>query len=76
MQQVARLEGLAICPEAAVCFDALQTLIENQKVRADETVVIFNTGAAQKYPQLFEPTCPVIRSIEEFEVAIGTASDV
>jgi threonine synthase len=76
MQQVARLEGLAICPEAAVCFDALQTLIENQQVRADETVVIFNTAAAQKYPQLFETTCPVIRSIEEFEVAIGTASDV
>jgi threonine synthase len=76
MQQVARLEGVAICPEAAVCFDALQTLIENQQVRADETVVIFNTGAAQKYPQLFEPTCPVIRSIEEVEVAIGTASDV
>jgi len=76
MQQVARLEGLAICPEAAVCFDALQTLIENQKVRSDETVVIFNTGAAQKYPQLFETTCPVIRSIEEVEVAIGTASDV
>ena len=44
-------EGIALCPEAAVCLSALQTLRREGKIQPTERVVIFNTGAAQKYPE-------------------------
>jgi threonine synthase len=52
MQRVARQEGIAICPETAVCFDVLQQLRADGRVRPDDVAVVFNTGAAQKYPEV------------------------
>ncbi len=52
MQRVARLEGVTICPEAAVCFDCLEQMRQRGQVRPDEEIVVFNTGAAQKYPEV------------------------
>jgi threonine synthase len=49
MQRVAACEGIAICPETAVCFDCLDQLVRRGAIGADEKVVVFNTGAAQKY---------------------------
>lgn len=49
MRRVASLEGIAICPETAVCFDVLQGLIEQSRIGRDDEIVVFNTGAAQKY---------------------------
>jgi threonine synthase len=49
MRRVASLEGIAICPETAVCFDVLQGLIEQDRIGRDDEIVVFNTGAAQKY---------------------------
>jgi threonine synthase len=51
MRRVTAREGIAICPEAAVCFDCLERLRAAGKVGSDEQVVVFNTGAAQKYPE-------------------------
>jgi threonine synthase len=51
MQRVAGLEGVAICPETAVCFDCLEKLLADGRIGPDEEVVVFNTGAAQKYPE-------------------------
>jgi threonine synthase len=51
MRRVASREGIAICPETAVCFDCLESLVSAGQVRPDEEVVVFNTGAAQKYPE-------------------------
>ena len=34
-----------------MCFDCLETLLASGMVNADEEVVVFNTGAAQKYPE-------------------------
>ncbi|HND53715.1 MAG TPA: threonine synthase [Pirellulaceae bacterium] len=42
-------EGISLCPETAACVGALQQLTESGQIRPDERVVIFNTGAAQKY---------------------------
>src|SRR5262245_12224758 len=50
VRRVASLEGIGLCPAAAVCFDCLERLVREGRVRADEQVVVFNTGAAQKYP--------------------------
>jgi threonine synthase len=51
MKQVSSLEGIAICPETAVCFDALAQLRASERIQPDEHVIVFNTGAAQKYPE-------------------------
>jgi threonine synthase len=51
MKRVASLEGIAICPETAVCFDCLETLRADGRIGSDERVIVFNTGAAQKYPE-------------------------
>lgn len=52
MKKVASTEGIAICPETAICFDCLEQLRERGDIQPDEEVVVFNTGAAQKYPEV------------------------
>jgi threonine synthase len=52
MRRGMSLEGISICPETAVCLDCLERLIATGKIGANEEVVIFNTGAAQKYPEI------------------------
>ena len=42
-------EGIAVCPEAAACVGAIERLTRSGWLKSDERVVIFNTGAAQKY---------------------------
>ncbi len=44
------LEGISLCPESAVCLDCLERLVREGRVAGDEEVVVFNTGAVQKYP--------------------------
>jgi threonine synthase len=58
MERVARLEGVGICPETAVCFDCLEALRAAGWLRPDEEIVVFNTGAAQKYPEAVPFTLP------------------
>jgi threonine synthase len=58
MRRVASLEGIAICPETAVCFDALQQAVREGKIGRDEEVLVFNTGAAQKYPEAVKLDLP------------------
>jgi threonine synthase len=49
MMRASSAEGISICPETAVCFDCLETLAGRGEIKPDERVVVFNTGAAQKY---------------------------
>jgi threonine synthase len=51
MRRVASAEGIAVCPETALCFDCLEQLRTRGDIGQDEQVVVFNTGAAQKYPE-------------------------
>jgi threonine synthase len=60
MRRVASLEGIGICPETAVCFACLERLLAEKKIAADEEIVVFNTGAAQKYPELVPLDLPRI----------------
>jgi threonine synthase len=55
-----RSEGLAICPETAACIGALEKLRAENWIRPGEQVVIFNTGAAQKYPEAMRVDLPRI----------------
>jgi threonine synthase len=58
MRQAAGLEGISLCPEAAVCLDCLETLCADGRVQPDEEVVVFNTGASQKYPEIVPLALP------------------
>ena len=56
MQKVAGLEGVVICPETAICFACLEELIQAKQVQPGEQIVVFNTGAGQKYPEAVQFT--------------------
>jgi threonine synthase len=58
MQQAVAAEGISVCPESAACVGALGTLIERNRISPQERVVIFNTGAAQKYPEAIARELP------------------
>ncbi len=51
-------EGIAVCPEAAACIGAIETLTSDGWIKPDERVVIFNTGAAQKYTEAIKIEFP------------------
>ncbi|HVX15721.1 MAG TPA: threonine synthase [Pirellulales bacterium] len=58
MALAARSEGVSICPESAACVGALERLSAEGWIRPDEHVVLFNTGAAQKYPEAMRVELP------------------
>jgi threonine synthase len=60
MRRAMSLEGIALCPESAVCLDCLETLRADGWIKEDEEVVLFNTGAAQKYPEVIPLDLPRI----------------
>jgi threonine synthase len=53
-------EGIPICPEAAACIGALEMLTARGWIKRDERVVVFNTGAAQKYIEAIRTDLPRI----------------
>jgi threonine synthase len=60
MRRGMSLEGISVCPETAVCLDCLENLVADGKIGANEEVVVFNTGAAQKYPETVSLNLPRI----------------
>ena len=53
-------EGISVCPEAATCLGAVEKLVHQGWIKPDERVVIFNTGAVQKYVEAITSTLPTI----------------
>lgn len=60
MQLAASNEGLSICPETAVCLSVLDQLAQNGEIKPKERVLVFNTGASQKYPEAVTEDLPRI----------------
>lgn len=60
MELTSKTEGISICPEAAACVGALDILFNQGWIRPDDEVVIFNTAAAQKYPDIIDLDFPRI----------------
>ena len=54
VKEIGAAEGLFCAPEGAACLPALRTMIEQDLVKENETVVIFNTGAGVKYLECFQ----------------------
>jgi threonine synthase len=54
------LEGIPVCPETAACVGALAKLTASGWIKPHEEVVVFNTGAAQKYVEAIRGELPRI----------------
>jgi threonine synthase len=55
MRDIGRLEGVSAAPEGGAALHALRVLIADGRVKADDRVVLFNTGGALKYLDVLEP---------------------
>jgi threonine synthase len=53
VREIGAAEGIFAAPEGGACLPALRMLIDQGKVRRDERVVLFNTGAGIKYIEAF-----------------------
>ena len=49
MREMGRLEGISAAPEGGAALHAIKVLQSQGRIKADETVVLFNTGGALKY---------------------------
>jgi threonine synthase len=52
-KEIGATEGIFCAPEGAACLPALKKLLTNGSVKADERVVLFNTGSGVKYLESF-----------------------
>ena len=50
LNEVAREEGLLLCPEGAACLTAVRHLVADGRLGGDERIVVLNTGSGLKYP--------------------------
>ncbi len=58
MALAAESEGISLCPEAAIALAVLRRAVSEGTIEAHERVVLFNTGAAQKYLELIDHPLP------------------
>lgn len=58
MRQAVAAEGIPFCPEAAACVGALEKLRQSGWIKSSDRVVIFNTGAFQKYVEAIAVPLP------------------
>ncbi|MEL7157620.1 MAG: threonine synthase [Actinomycetota bacterium] len=69
------LEGIALAPETGACLGVLEQLVAEGAVSADDRVVVFNTGAAQKYVEVMGteplPALPTPVDWDELAEAAG-----
>ncbi len=60
--EVARAEGLLLCPEAAATYAALKQALADGRIRRDERVMLFNCATGLKYPMP-----PVNRTLDRLQ---------
>jgi len=59
-QRASALEGISFAPESGACLSVLEQLVAEGAVGKNERVVIFNTGAAQKYLEVIATELPTL----------------
>jgi threonine synthase len=62
LTEVARVEGLLLCPEAAATYAALKQALADGRIRRDERVMLFNCATGLKYPMP-----PVDRTLDRMQ---------
>jgi len=58
--EIATNEGIYPAPEGAATLAVLRRMLEQNLVSPEERIVLFNTGAGQKYPEFMRFDIPVI----------------
>jgi len=58
LRQAVAAEGIPICPEAAACVLAAEQLLASGWLKPKERIVLFNTGALQKYIEVMKTDLP------------------
>jgi threonine synthase len=53
-------EGLFVCPEGAAALVAVRKLLSEGWIAPHERVVVLNTGAGIKYPEIVDTDLPVL----------------
>ena len=61
-QRASALEGISFAPEAGACLGVLEQLVAEGVVGKEERVVVFNTGAAQKYIEVISTQLPTLET--------------
>ncbi len=54
MLQIGRHTGVSAAPESGAALSAIRRLVAENRIKRDETVVLFNTGGALKYLDLIK----------------------
>jgi threonine synthase len=60
MRLACELEGVSLCPESAICLGVLERALAENHIGRNESIVLFNTGAAQKYVEVIGVKLPRI----------------
>ncbi len=66
------LEGISLCPETAICLDVLDGLVKRGQIDVAEPIVVFNTGAAQKYLEVMPLKLPRVDKDVAVEKQMGS----
>jgi threonine synthase len=72
-RELARREGIFAAPEGGACVPALRKLLDRGKIKPDERVVLFNTGAGIKYLDAFDSEVKARTPQEQKRSALGPA---
>lgn len=60
VRELAAEEGTLICPEGAATYVAARKMLERGEIGPNERVLLLNTGAGIKYPDLLQPDLEVL----------------
>ncbi|AKJ07377.1 threonine synthase [Archangium gephyra] len=60
LERISRTEGAFICPEGAALVGAARMLLRDGWLEAGQRVLLLNTGAGIKYPDVMSPKLPVL----------------
>jgi threonine synthase len=60
LERISRLEGTFICPEGAALVGAARILLRDGWLDPGQRVLLLNTGAGIKYPDILSPKLPVL----------------
>jgi threonine synthase len=60
MLRATATEGISVCPETGACFAAVEQCLADGTISADENIVVFNTGASQKYAEAIACDLPLL----------------
>jgi threonine synthase len=71
-QEVAKAEGLLLCPEGAATFAAYRQALADGRVDAGDRVVLFNCATGLKYPMPSAGTRLKLGNAVDWQAIIGT----